>query len=287
MNTEVVILLAITEYDPRIQDRTPGKQPSEEEIKQHNNTSINKLASLMTDFPDSKLLNISLMNACIANPENSNCSSANIDDAVKLDGNNGALLSKIAALYDKKSDSAAAYNFLESAANAPLFNDYRNERILQFINALRPSGLTLHDIVFAAIGLDASISTGELSNISAMCRSDFLTKKNIQTCLAYGKRLESDGNNLLLNYVGLNIQKMIFKAIDNKSSLAGVDKKRKALDQIRNEITFSEQFFYDENFINDWLTTISNYNEKDSLRYMKEEADRLMADPDYHPCPKE
>jgi len=32
---------------------------------------------------------------------------------------------------------------------------------------------------------------------------------------------------------------------------------------------------------------ITNYDELDTFRHMKKEADRLMSDPDYHPCPEE
>jgi len=280
-------LLALTDYNPDKQRRISVGKLSKEEIKQRDDNRINKLSLLIPDFPDNKLLNLTLMNACIANPDNLNCSSSHIDNALRLDGNNGALLGKIAALFNKKGDKDTAISYLENSANAPFFNDYRKDRILLFINALKPTGWSLQDIVIHAMGFEATMWIGDLSIVNDICLSDSLTENIIQTCLAYGKRLESDGNTLLLNYVGLNIQKKIYKNIADKSLLEDLDKKKIALNQLVKEIAYTEQFFHDESFVNDWLSMITNYDELDSFKHMKEEADRLMAEPDYTPCPEE
>jgi len=282
---EVKLLLAITGFDPDKQTGISGETLSNEDRKQRDDNRINKLALSMADFPDNKLLSLTLMNACIANPDNLNCSSSYIDNALRFDGDNGALLNKIAAYYNKKGDKEAAISFLESSANAPFFNNYRKERILLFINALKPTGWSLEDIVVAALGFESAIWIGDLSIVTGICLSESLTDNVIQTCLAYGKRLESDGDTLLYNYIGLNIQKKIYKHFADNFSLEEVARKKKALDQFAKDIAFTEQFFPDENFVNDWITSITNFNEKDTFRHMKEEADRLIADPDYTPCP--
>ncbi len=283
---EVKQLLTITEYNPDKETRMSLGKLSKEERKQHDNKRINKLALSMADFPGNKLLNITLMNACIANPENENCSSANIDKALALDGNNGVLLSKIAALFYKKGDKDKAIYFLQNSANVPLFNDYRKERIRLFINALKPIGWTMNDVTVAAIGMEAAIGIGDLSITYDLCLSGHL-EDIIQTCIAYGKRLELDASIIVLNSIGLKIQKVAFKHIANSTSEEETDRKIEKLRQSLEDIIFTEQLFHDDNFVNDWITTITNYNEIESFRRMKKEAERLMADPDYTPCPKE
>ncbi len=282
---EVKQLKAITGYDPYKATKITNKNLSKEEKKQHYNMMINRLALSMNDFPGNKVLNITLMNACIANPENWNCSSSNIDKALSLDGSNGALLSKIASVNAQKGDRDAALNFLEKSANAPLFNDYRQEIITLFINALKPSGLSLTDISISAIGFEAALWYGDISIETNLCLSDPLPEEIIQTCLAYGKRLELDGSNLVFNSVGLWIQKSAYKQLADATSIQNIDGKIKQLREMYRSMRVPQQLFHDENFVNDWLTTITNYNESDFIKRMNKEAEQLMADPDYTPCP--
>ncbi|MCP4412194.1 MAG: hypothetical protein GY808_06460 [Gammaproteobacteria bacterium] len=279
---EVKQLLTITEYNPDKETRMSLGKLSKEDRKQRDNKRINKLALSMADFPNNKLLNFTLMNACVVNPENLNCSSTNIDKALALDGNNGALLSEIAAFYYKKGDQDTAISFLENSAHAPFFNDYRKEQLTLFVNALKPMGLPLMDITSVAVGLDPPMN---LSIGPSLCLSDPFPEDIIQTCIAYGKRLESDGNTLIHNSIGLQIQKKIYKHFADITSLEEVDRKKKIYDQTIKDMIFIDQFFHDENFANDWLTTIINYNEAEAFKRMNIEAERLMADPDYTPCP--
>ncbi len=267
--------MTITEYDPDKAARITNQKLGKEEQKQRYNNRINRLAASMANFPDSKLLNITLMNACIMNPENLNCSSNHIDKVLLLDGSNGALLSKIAALNAEKGDRDTAIDFLEKSANAPLFNDYRQERISLFINALKPSGLPLSDILVSAIGFEAAIWIGDLSVANNLCLSTPLQEDLVHTCIAYGKRLELDGSIMVLNSVGLQIQKLAYKQLADATSLEEIDYKRKLYEQILQDLINTEQLIHDENFISDWLTTIINYNEIESIRLMKKEAERL------------
>ncbi len=279
---EVKQFLTITEYNPDIETRMSLGKLSKEEQKQRDNKRINKLALSMADFPNNKLLNFTLMNACVVNPENLNCSSTNIDKALALDGNNGALLSEIAAFYYKKGDQDTAINFLEKSAHAPLFNDYRKDSLTLIVNALKPMGWPLMDITFVAVGLGPAMN---FSIGPSLCLSDPFPEDIIQTCIAYGKRLESDGSTFIHNSIGLSIQKKIYKHFADITSVEEVDRKKKIYDQTIKDMIFIDQFFHDENFANDWLTTIKNYNEADAFKRMHKEAERLMADPDYTPCP--
>ncbi len=279
---DVKQLLTIIEYDPDKEARIRNKALSKEERKHRDNTRINKLALSMADFTDNKLLNFIVIQACVVNPENLNCSSSYIDKALALDGNNGALLSEIAAFYYKKGDQDTAIDFLGNSANASFFNDYRKERLLLFVIALKPMGWSLYDIISIAVGL---VPPMNLSIGPSLCLSDPFPEDIIQTCIAYGKRLETDGNTLIHNVIGLQIQKKIYKHFADITSLEEVDRKKKIYDQTIKDMIFIDQFFHDENFANDWLTTILNYNEAEAFKRMNIEAERLMADPDYTPCP--
>lgn len=282
--TEVRKMSAITGFLGNIEKMRSGNLDTEELSR----IQIDKLRQLTKKYPSDKLINYHFLNACAANIDNVNCSEDNLKRAIKVDNSNGFIWGIIANIYLSKSNIEKAIDALERSASAPLFEDFRSQRISLFTNALRQSGILKIQALMTAIGFDAAIALNGITEIIQFCnQNDGKTREDIaQVCLNYGKRLERDGGTMLSHGIGLSLQKIVHKLLNDDVSLNKVEIKRNNFNKALSEVyTDPDLFTYDESFQDYWLLTMQNYNELETMRILKKEATRLTSDPNYTPCP--
>ena len=251
------------------------------------NKRINKLSALLEIHPENKLISYHLMAVCSENPENANCSVEKISQAIALDSANGALWGKIAAIYIVQENYIAAQNAFKQSASTPTFDDYRVERLSLFRETILQAGVRSGTALLTALSYEAAMPFFGINKVFDYCTDFSLSQADIaQACLAYGKRMEEDGNSFLTIAFGLTTQRLVFESLRDEGSTLKVNLRYKAANEQFRENHFKHIALlkYDQSYQDYWFLTMSNYNEIAALKLQNTEAERLLSDADYKFC---
>jgi hypothetical protein len=224
-------------------------------------------------FPNNSLALMETVSLC-ANTSNSKCNKSLIDVAIASDKDNGAMWLHSALFFASQSDDDGVLTSISELIKTPFFNEKYGERIKLYAQALEGTGAyDFHTNIVGGIGVEAARSTGFM-HIFKWCKERGAITK-INACLQLGSNLEKRSKTGMSQLIGMNIQKLIYKAEGNIELDQSLEKASKTLMKPLNSTEFhkaSSLMFHNEKLLRHWLNNLDVIGEVESAEVLIEEA---------------
>jgi len=154
-------------------------------------------------------------------------------------------------------------------------------------NTLDESNIEQDQKLYTIIGYEGAVSPPFSHLLIQLCSNFPIWRDDIaQACINFGLRLEQDASTLILNSIGLGLQQRVYKHLNDEASEQKVAARKELHTKLLKDLFFDgEVVTFDDNFNDYAIQVIQHYDESESLKLLKIEAERLLSDPNYNPCP--
>jgi len=256
--------------------------------------AAHQLTSLLAynqKFAGNKRVLMDIVGLCSHSNNLDTCTDTVLNQAIELDGDNGALWLQIANLHAAKGNASATLEAIEQVITTTHFNEYHFDKLALFMQTSKGAlDINFGQRAITGLGYHAATSVW-LSKITNFCVEERLdTARHHQLCLALGKTMAVQNNSLVANAMGLNIQSQIFKQEQNEELHLKAEKEKSAIMQksVNHELYFQAQTLtlVDERLFNFWLTSVMEQGEAKADEMLIKEAITLSKNPYYQPCAK-
>lgn len=206
--------------------------------------------------------------------------------AMSVDGGNGVLLERMASGAFRDGQSERAFAILDHALAAPRFDTYFAEQVSMFDRALAAAGISNYQERFAA-AFGYAAAMGRSSDTYSACTVDTLPRAYWHTCAQYGLRLESDGDNVLDQMIGLSMQENVYRLQDDQHQIQNVVERKEEIRASLDQTSSSDVRLVmntDETVMRQYMEHLTTYGELAAMQFVNDEVQRLAQDPAYDPC---
>lgn len=264
------------------------------ENRNDSNARLSSLEQLTSEWPESQLLNMHLLNECAGNSEHPYCQPDRVEEALAVNRDNAVAWSLAAIFRDIRGDSVGAESAMQSATSSPSFDDYFGHQI----RVMRDHGPTesKYELIPFRFNIIAEATNLLLSNshlLSNVCDTANPSRDQLSsTCVEFGERMYQQAQSTLMNFVGLSIAEigarsagnpdlevhyqLLYEEIQENRNLPGSDT------DLFN--TVSSLMSYDADLNEYWIDSIIELGEEGAMKATVAEAKRLSGNPDYAPC---
>lgn len=213
------------------------------------------------------------------------------DPALEVDftnvlSGNGEYWVRVAERRYAQQDHPGALYALRQAAAAPEFDNYfmLNVRMQQRALSLIP------DTGYTAQALGAyGLATMQVESGPGPClmgdeRSD---PEWLDACMSVARRYESEGRTIQQRRLGAGLQVQLYRTTGQNDAADAATERLRGINQQR---LFTDQdliavMLTDERMLSLFLDEFEAGDEFSAIQFFRDEVERLMQDPNYHPCP--
>ena len=254
---------------------------------------LEKLLAYNTLYPGNPLATLDLIKQCAKESTHPACDQQLINQAVSVDGNNGALWLHIANYHAVRGDDAATEHALEKMSRSPYFNSHYFDTIEFYLDVAEHLDIK-HFFVRASHAFAMAITNmPSLGPITTWCKEGLVkATDSAHLCLNTGEYLEQHSDTAMVQMFGFAFQSMVHEAEHNPDAVASIEEKRQSFyRQLANthakahDNDLSLLFFSNERLFRCWLENGRAHGESAAKQSFEQEALALLDDKDYNPCP--
>ena len=247
------------------------------------------LEEALTIDPDHPLVVWNYLQFC-RDRKGANCDLAGVEEnAVRVDGSNGAVWMEIAMLRLDEGDQIAAAEAVRRAIVAPRFDGYFIDQVTLIERALSTHGdSSYRDRIIAGMGFGAAM-VRSYYGISKYCQEiEASDAAWIELCDQLGAQMLAEGTNLLDQSLGTSLRKIAARQSGNDEQYAKALAREAEFKRPYLSFTASRDAHVllenDEAALRRYIENFSIYGEGVALTRLRAEAERLKNSPDYDQC---
>jgi len=252
---------------------------------------LDLLLSYNQSHSSNKRVLMDLVGLCSSIQNHSSCNDNLLNQAIELDGDNGALWLQIANYHAAKGNTPATLEAMEKAISTSHFDDYYYDNLALFMQVSKAElDIDFSERAVMAMGYHAATSVW-VSEIAKFCRDEKeYSDLHNQLCLALGETMTTQNNSLIINAIGMNMQSLAYKRENNEELSLKMKKQQSDLMQssMPTELQMKAQnlMFVDEELFQFWLSSVMSQGEAIADNKLIDEAITLSKNPYYQPCAK-
>ena len=254
---------------------------------------LDKLLAYNTLYPGNPLAVLDLIKMCAKEPTHPACDQQLIDQAVYVDGDNGALWLDIANYHAVRGNDTATEHALEKMHQSPFFNSHYFDTIEFYLDVAEHLGIK-HFFNRANHAFTMAMTTmPSIGPIVTWCQEGLArATDSAHLCLNAGNFLEQHGDTAMMLMFGFAFQSMVYEAEHNPDAVAGIEEKRQSFYRQRTNAQAREHdydmsflLFSDEGLFRSWLENGRAHGEWAAMQLFEQEALALLDDEDFSLCP--
>ena len=247
--------------------------------------TLKRLTELNRKFPEDKLLSYDLVNICMISSDS--CDENIYQQAINLDGENGALWLSVAIRNIVNHDDQQAIYALNQLASKPVYNEYWGKHVELFASTLESAGASRGLAAdTAAISFAAAIPVPAVGALFSFCREKSTSRADIaEACLNAGARMSEENHTFLTQAFGLALQDNVYEELKDDRNREYIKQKKSFYDQqfdLYNRAT--ELAWSKKQLAQDWFTVLKNNGEAEAKTYIIDEAIRISSLANFDPC---
>jgi hypothetical protein len=224
-------------------------------------------------FPNNSLILMEAASLCSTSTYK--CNNNFIDTAIASDKENGAMWLNGVNFFAEQEDDEGVLKSISGLVRTSMFNEKSGERITLYTQVL--AGSNVNDFrtnLVSGIGIEAARASG-VSHIFTWCQEGLDDNTKANACLDFGRNLTERANTLFSRYMGIAMQKLIYKAEDNIEMYQLMEKEEEKLTKFsRSKQTYkaSSLMAHDEKSIRNWFHNLDSIGEIESLKVIIKDA---------------
>ncbi|MEW6999763.1 hypothetical protein AADZ86_18890 [Colwelliaceae bacterium BS250] len=238
-------------------------------------TRLDLLIEYDRDYPNTSLALMEALYICTGSNDNENCTKQLVESATASDKENAATWFNAVLFHAERNNDSDVLNAIDGMLKASIFNEKRGERIKLYANALKGSEVNDFSVrVISGIGVEAARSLN-ISSIIRWCKNGLNETVKSNSCLLLGNDLQNRGKELISQWIGIALQKLIYKSENNTKRLEELERETEQSGAIIMSNDFqkaSSLMFHDEGLLFHWLDNLDLIGEVESANLLIEEA---------------
>lgn len=247
--------------------------------------TLNRLAELYRNFPESKLLSYDLVNFCTIS--SGSCDENIYQQAISLDRENGALWLSVAIRNIVNQDEQQAIYALNQLASKPVYNEYWGKHVELFASTLESAGASRGLAVdMTAISFAGAIPVPAVGALFSFCKDKSATQADIaEACLNAGAKMAENDKTFLTQAFGLALQDNVYEKLEDEQNREYIKQRKLVYDRQLNLYNKATELAWSKKQLaQDWFTVLKNNGESVANYYIIDEAIRVSSAPDFDPC---